>query len=104
VSHPTLRAVTIVGGSLAGLRAAEALRREGFDGRLRIVSAEAELPYDRPPLSKQVLAGTWEPDRARLRGADELDAEWLFGRRATALDPATHAVTTAPRSSTPTPW
>ena len=93
MSHPTLRAVTIVGGSLAGLRAAEALRREGFDGRLRIVSAEAELPYDRPPLSKQVLAGTWEPDRARLRGADELDAEWLFGRRATALDPATHAVT-----------
>ena len=93
MSHPTLRAVTIVGGSLAGLRAAEALRREGFDGRLRIVSAEAEPPYDRPPLSKQVLAGTWEPDRARLRGADELDAEWLFGRRATALDPATHAVT-----------
>jgi NADPH-dependent 2,4-dienoyl-CoA reductase/sulfur reductase-like enzyme len=88
-----LRAVTIVGGSLAGLRAAEALRREGFDGRLRIVSAEAELPYDRPPLSKQVLAGTWEPERARLRGADELDADWLFRRRATALDPATHAVT-----------
>src|SRR5262249_26506402 len=88
-----LRAVTIVGGSLAGLRAAEALRREGFDGRLRIVSAEAGLPYDRPPLSKQVLAGTWEPERARLRGGDELDAEWLFQRRATALDPATHAVT-----------
>jgi 3-phenylpropionate/trans-cinnamate dioxygenase ferredoxin reductase component len=93
VPHPTLRAVTIVGGSLAGLRAAEALRREGFGGRLRIVSAETGLPYDRPPLSKQVLAGTWEPDRARLRGGDDLDAEWLFGRSATALDPATRAVT-----------
>jgi 3-phenylpropionate/trans-cinnamate dioxygenase ferredoxin reductase component len=92
VAHPTLGAVTVVGGSLAGLRAAEALRREGFDGRLRIVSAEAGMPYDRPPLSKQVLAGTWEPERARLRGAEDLDADWLFGRRATALDPASHAV------------
>jgi len=93
VTAPTLRAVTIVGGSLAGVRTAEALRREGFDGTIRIVSAERELPFDRPPLSKQVLSGAWEPERARLRGAEELDAEWLFGRSATALDPATHTVT-----------
>jgi len=88
-----LRAVTVVGGSLAGLRAAEALRREGFDGSIRIVSAEREPPFDRPPLSKQVLAGAWEPERARLRGPDGLDAEWLFGRRAVALDVAARAVT-----------
>jgi NADPH-dependent 2,4-dienoyl-CoA reductase/sulfur reductase-like enzyme len=88
-----LRSVTVVGGSLAGLRAAEAFRREGFDGILRIVGAEDHLPFDRPPLSKQVLAGTWDPERARLRGADELDADWLLGRQATALDVGTHAVT-----------
>jgi len=88
-----LRRVTVVGGSLAGFRTAEALRDEGFDGTIRIVGAEAELPFDRPPLSKQVLAGTWEPERARLRGVDELDAEWLLGRRATALDVAGRTVT-----------
>jgi 3-phenylpropionate/trans-cinnamate dioxygenase ferredoxin reductase component len=88
-----MRSVTVVGGSLAGLRAAEGLRREGFDGILRIVGAEDHLPFDRPPLSKQVLAGTWRPDQARLRGADDLDAEWLLGRRATALDVGTRTVT-----------
>jgi NADPH-dependent 2,4-dienoyl-CoA reductase/sulfur reductase-like enzyme len=88
-----LRAITIVGGSLAGARAAEALRRQGFDGAIRIISAERELPFDRPPLSKQVLAGKWEPERARLFGSDEVEAEWVFGRSATALDPATRSVT-----------
>jgi NADPH-dependent 2,4-dienoyl-CoA reductase/sulfur reductase-like enzyme len=85
--------VTIVGGSLAGARTAEALRRQGFDGPIRIVSAEEELPFDRPPLSKQVLAGKWEPERARLFGTDEIDAEWLFGRSAVALDVAATSVT-----------
>ena len=88
-----MRRVTIVGGSLAGLRAAQALRAEGFDGSVRIVSAEDHLPVDRPPLSKQVLAGAWEPDRAALRGVDEAEADWILGRRATALDVAAHAVT-----------
>ena len=88
-----LRRVTVVGGSLAGTRSAEALRNEGFDGAIRIVGAEDELPFDRPPLSKQVLAGTWEPERARLRGAEDVDAEWLLGRRATSLDVATRTVT-----------
>ena len=87
-----LQTITIVGGSLAGLRAAEALRREGFDGRLTIVSGENHLPYDRPPLSKQVLAGTWEPERARLFGAAEVDADWLLGVHATAFDVATRTV------------
>jgi NADPH-dependent 2,4-dienoyl-CoA reductase/sulfur reductase-like enzyme len=85
--------VTVVGGSLAGARTAEALRRQGFDGAIRIISAEAELPFDRPPLSKQVLAGKWEPERARLYGTEEIEAEWVFGRSAVALDVATKTVT-----------
>ena len=51
------RTIVIVGASLAGLRAAEALRREGYDGNLVLIGAEQHLPYDRPPLSKEVLAG-----------------------------------------------
>ncbi len=83
------RAVTIVGASLAGLNAAEALRRDGFDGPVTLIGAESHLPYDRPPLSKQVLAGAWEPDRAALTDAEELDADGIevrLGLRATALD------------------
>lgn len=80
----------VVGASLAGVRAAEALRREGFTGELTIVGAEEHWPpYDRPPLSKRVLAGTIDAERTRLRVAGELDdARLLLGRRATALDRA----------------
>ncbi len=83
------RAVTIVGASLAGLNAAEALRREGFDGPVTLVGAEEHLPYDRPPLSKQVLAGDWEPERAALTDAEELADDGIearLGLRATAVD------------------
>ena len=52
--------IVIVGASLAGLRAAEALRDEGFTGSLTIIGDEVHEPYDRPPLSKQVLKG-WVP-------------------------------------------
>ena len=52
-----MRTVAIVGTSLAGLRAAETFRREGFDGRIVAVGAEPHLPYDRPPLSKELLRG-----------------------------------------------
>ena len=62
-----MRTVVVVGASLAGLRATETLRREGFDGRIVLVGAEAHLPYDRPPLSKQLLAGEWEPEELALR-------------------------------------
>jgi len=85
--------LAVVGASLAGLRSAEALRREGFDGRLVVIGDEDRLPYDRPPLSKQVLAGTWESEQVALRGADELDAEWMLGRRAAALDVASRTLT-----------
>ena len=83
------RAVTVVGASLAGLNAAEALRREGFDGPVTLIGAENHLPYDRPPLSKQVLAGDWEPERAALTDPEELEDDGIearLGVRATALD------------------
>ncbi|MCY4425154.1 MAG: FAD/NAD(P)-binding oxidoreductase [Acidimicrobiaceae bacterium] len=85
----TPRAVTIVGASLAGLNAAEALRRDGFEGPVTLIGAEDHPPYDRPPLSKQVLAGDWEPERAALTDVEELeddDIEARFGLRATGLD------------------
>jgi 3-phenylpropionate/trans-cinnamate dioxygenase ferredoxin reductase component len=88
--------VVVVGASLAGLSALETLRQEGFEGELIAVGAEAELPYDRPPLSKQVLQGHWEPDKTMLRDQsqfDALNATWHLGRRATALDPAARTVT-----------
>jgi 3-phenylpropionate/trans-cinnamate dioxygenase ferredoxin reductase subunit len=89
--------VVVVGASLAGLRAAETLRREGYDGRLVLVGAESHEPYDRPPLSKQVLAGEVDVDRIALRqaGYDDLDLELRLGVRAVALDAAAREVTTA---------
>lgn len=84
-----LRHVAVVGSSLAGLRACETLRQEGFDGTITLVGDETEVPYDRPPLSKKLLAGEWEPDRIRLRKPDDfqsLGLELRLGARATALD------------------
>ncbi len=81
--------IVIVGASLAGLRAAEALRQKGFEGRLCLIGAEDHLPYDRPPLSKEVLRGTWEPERASLvrdDDFDKLDLDLRLGRRAVSLD------------------
>jgi 3-phenylpropionate/trans-cinnamate dioxygenase ferredoxin reductase component len=85
-----MRTVAIVGTSLAGLRAAETFRREGFDGRIVAIGAEPHLPYDRPPLSKELLRGDWEPDQVVLRkqGVDDLDLEWRLETRAVALDAA----------------
>ncbi len=87
--------VVVVGASLAGLRAVEELRRVGFDGRIVVVGAEDRLPYDRPPLSKDLLAGEATVDDIALRRQpiDDLEAEWELGRRAVALDVADRAVT-----------
>lgn len=85
----TLDRVVIVGASLAGLRAAETLRQQGFEGSIVVVSDENEKPYDRPPLSKKVLSGEWEPDRIALRKPEileTLNVEWILGDAATALD------------------
>jgi NADPH-dependent 2,4-dienoyl-CoA reductase/sulfur reductase-like enzyme len=78
--------VVIVGASLAGLRAAESLRRGGFKGRLTLVGDEPYEPYDRPPLSKQVLTGRFPPESTTLPQADGLDAEWRLGIPAVGLD------------------
>ncbi len=83
--------ITIVGASLAGLRSAEALRRDGFAGRISLIGDELHQPYDRPPLSKQVLAGDWEPERAVLTPADKLEPLGLdlrLGVSATGVDVA----------------
>jgi 3-phenylpropionate/trans-cinnamate dioxygenase ferredoxin reductase subunit len=89
--------IVVVGASLAGLRAAEELRAAGFGGRLALVGAEEHRPYDRPPLSKQVLAGEWEPGQTPLRSQpyDDLDLDWRLGRRAAALDVAGRTLTLA---------
>ncbi|HEY5172590.1 MAG TPA: FAD-dependent oxidoreductase [Acidimicrobiia bacterium] len=89
-----MRTVAIVGTSLAGLRAAETFRREGFDGRIVAIGAEAHLPYDRPPLSKELLRGDWEPDQVVLRkqGVDDLDLDWRLDMRAVALDAAAREI------------
>jgi NADPH-dependent 2,4-dienoyl-CoA reductase/sulfur reductase-like enzyme len=84
-----LSQVVVVGASLAGLRSVEALRRRGYDGRIVVLGAEREYPYDRPPLSKEVLAGKWDPERTALRKPEsyaELAAEWRLGLATTALD------------------
>jgi 3-phenylpropionate/trans-cinnamate dioxygenase ferredoxin reductase component len=88
------RTVTVVGGSLAGLSSARALRERGFDGRVVVVGAEPRPPYDRPPLSKDFLAGTVTADELALLSPDddELDLEWRLGRAATRLDPAARTV------------
>ncbi len=79
--------IVIVGASLAGLRAAERLRREGFSGSLRVIGDEPGEPYDRPPLSKQVLLGLAPAERTRLPLFEKLDdVEWTLGTAATGLD------------------
>ncbi|HWG25567.1 FAD/NAD(P)-binding oxidoreductase [Actinospica sp.] len=85
--------VVVVGASLAGVRGAETLRRSGFTGRITLVGAEAHFPpYDRPPLSKQILAECWQPEAGLLRVDDGLDAELVLGRSAVGLDLARKAV------------
>lgn len=66
--------LVVVGASLAGLRTVESLRSKGFAGPITIVSDETVIPYDRPPLSKQFLAGAWDGDRITLRTTEELAA------------------------------
>jgi NADPH-dependent 2,4-dienoyl-CoA reductase/sulfur reductase-like enzyme len=86
--------VVIAGGGLAAQRAAETLRRGGYEGRLRLICGEPHRPYDRPPLSKAVLAGS--DDDFAFRSAawyDDHGVELLLGRSAGSLDCKAHAVT-----------
>ncbi|WP_405865729.1 FAD-dependent oxidoreductase [Streptomyces sp. NBC_01515] len=81
-----MRTVAVVGASLAGLSTARSLRKQGFDGRLVVIGDEPHRPYDRPPLSKEFLAGTVTEDDLLLEMDDEdLRAEWLLGARAVGL-------------------
>ncbi|MGW0632116.1 NAD(P)/FAD-dependent oxidoreductase [Streptomyces sp. NPDC002758] len=91
-SEPTgpIEHVIIVGAGLGGLRSAQQLRQIGYCGRISLVGAEMHLPYDRPPLSKQLLAGEWEPDRVYLTDAEALTSlgiEVYLGKPAVALRP-----------------
>jgi 3-phenylpropionate/trans-cinnamate dioxygenase ferredoxin reductase subunit len=93
-----MRTVAVIGGSLAGLSAARALREQGYDGRIVVVGEEDLFPYDRPPLSKEFLAGKIElADLALTTPTDdaELDLEWRLGDRATGLDRGASSVVLA---------
>ncbi|MER6423881.1 FAD-dependent oxidoreductase [Streptomyces sp. NPDC001137] len=88
-----MRTVAVVGASLAGLSAARSLRGQGYDGRLVVIGDETHRPYDRPPLSKEFLAGTiGEADLVLETDDEDLQAEWLLGARASGLDRDRRAV------------
>ncbi|GAA3769529.1 FAD-dependent oxidoreductase [Streptomyces coacervatus] len=94
----------MVGASAAGLAAAETLRREGYDGTLTLVGDEPQAPYDRPPLSKQVLAAEWQPERLALRPPADLaalDLDLRLGVAATGLQLAEHTVQLADGTEVP---
>ncbi|MQY18874.1 NAD(P)/FAD-dependent oxidoreductase [Nocardia macrotermitis] len=89
--------VLVVGASVSGLNTVEALRRSGFRDRITVVGDEPHLPYDRPPLSKQILSGAWRPERTLLRAPRvlaDLNIDLLLGHRALSLDPSTRTVLT----------
>lgn len=87
--------IVVVGGGLAGAKAVEELRTKGFDGGITLVGEESHLPYERPPLSKDLLLGKAEPDSATV-----LDREWYddnevrlqLGAPVTAIDTGRHRI------------
>jgi 3-phenylpropionate/trans-cinnamate dioxygenase ferredoxin reductase subunit len=90
-----VRSIAVVGGAVAGLRAAEALRDAGYEGRLSVVSRETEMPYERPELSKDFLLGKTPEEDLRLRedeDYEDLALDWLGGCSARALDVRAQAV------------
>lgn len=90
-----LERVVIVGASLAGLQAAQGLRRGGFEGTLSVIGDEPDYPYDRPPLSKGFLDGSVPEEKLRLRGAADPEAlgiDWHLGVAAVSLDASTKTV------------
>jgi NADPH-dependent 2,4-dienoyl-CoA reductase/sulfur reductase-like enzyme len=94
----TRRTIAIVGASLAGLRAAQELRAQGYEDDLVMVGAEPHVPYDRPPLSKDYLRGSIEAadlELAEQSDIDELEARWHLGVAAERLDLTTGRITLA---------
>ena len=97
-TRTTPQQIVLAGGGLAAQRCAETLRREGYAGAIRMVCAEPHAPYDRPPLSKQLLAGTCDEPSLALRPADWYaahDVELLLGVRAADLRMAEHTLVLA---------
>ncbi|TKJ34383.1 FAD-dependent oxidoreductase [Blastococcus sp. CCUG 61487] len=111
----------VVGTSVGGVRTAQALRREGHAGRIVLVGEESHAPYDKPPLSKQYLAGEWEPERLALlteEAAAAADVELRLGVAAVRLDVAArqvlladgsaldfdHVVVATGATARPSPW
>ncbi len=96
--------VAVVGASLAGVRTCGVLRAEGFDGSITLIGAEPHEPYDRPPLSKKILAGEWEPDRISLLRHGDVDTLQLrvrLGVPAVSLSTTDRRITLADGSTEP---
>src|SRR3546814_11801748 len=99
--------VLIVGGGHGGAQAAIALRQNGFSGSIAIVGDEPELPYERPPLSKDYLAGDKPFERLLIRPPAfwaERAVTMLTGRRVVGVDPAARAVTRSEERRVGTEW
>ena len=87
--------LAIVGGGLAGTRSAESAREQGFEGRIVLVGQEFHLPYDRPPLSKEYLAGSKSLDEITLHPRDwykQQQIDLKLGLQVTAIDRATRTL------------
>ncbi|MEU7553749.1 FAD-dependent oxidoreductase [Streptomyces sp. NPDC044571] len=93
--------IVVVGASLAGLRAAETMREKGFKGSLTMIGDEPYEPYDRPPLSKQVLLGKAGADHTALPRRLALDADWRLGVAASGLDMTARTVKLADGDEVP---
>ncbi|MGW0583073.1 NAD(P)/FAD-dependent oxidoreductase [Streptomyces sp. NPDC002920] len=90
--------IVVVGASTGGLTTAETLRGQGYKGTITLVGDETHLPYDRPPLSKQILSGEWDPHRLPLRTRGDIEALGLdlrLGRTATGVNLRDRSVTLA---------
>jgi NADPH-dependent 2,4-dienoyl-CoA reductase/sulfur reductase-like enzyme len=89
-----MRRVLVVGGSLAGISTARALRAQGYDGALILVGAEPHRPYDRPPLSKEFLAASVEePELSLEMPGEDLGIDWRLGVPARSLDAGEPSIT-----------
>lgn len=94
----SIESIAVVGASAAGLTAVDSLRNKGFEGGIVLVGDELAAPYDRPPLSKKLLAGEMAAERTLLHPAEALsaiDVELRLGTRATGLDRRAGVITLA---------
>ncbi len=106
VGTGTVQRIVIVGAGLAGLRTAEELRRAGYEGDLVLLGGEPHLPYDRPPLSKEVMRGETSDTTLKPREFfDEKNIQLRLGVEAVAVDTGSRILrlATAPNSAT-TNW